>query len=31
VDPNVTVIIEGVIMVSVVMIGGVLALRGQHR
>jgi ribose transport system permease protein len=31
VDPNATVIIEGVIMVSVVMIGGVLALRGQSR
>jgi ribose transport system permease protein len=31
VDPNVTVIIEGVIMVSVVMMGGVLAIRGQDR
>lgn len=30
VDPNVTVIIEGVIMVGVVMLGGVLALRGQR-
>ena len=30
VDPNVTVIIEGVIMIGVVMLGGVLALRGQR-
>lgn len=30
VDPNVTTIVEGIIMVAVVMIGGLLALRGRH-
>ncbi|MDE0307360.1 MAG: ABC transporter permease [Albidovulum sp.] len=31
VDPNVTTIVEGTIMVAVVMVGGVLALRGRRR
>ena len=31
VDPNVTTIIEGTIMVAVVMVGGVLALRARRR
>ncbi len=31
VDPNVTTIVEGTIMVAVVMLGGVLAIRGQKR
>ena len=31
VDPNVSAIVEGVIMVSVVMLGGLLALRGRRR
>ncbi len=31
VDPNVTTIVEGTIMVAVVMAGGVLALRGRRR
>ncbi|MGB3339157.1 MAG: ABC transporter permease [Devosia sp.] len=30
VDPNVTTIIEGIIMVTVVMVGGLLALRGRR-
>jgi ribose transport system permease protein len=30
VDPNVTTIIEGTIMVIVVMLGALLALRGRH-
>ncbi|MDB5472934.1 MAG: transporter permease [Devosia sp.] len=30
VDPNVTTIIEGTIMVAVVMAGGLLAMRGRH-
>lgn len=30
VDPNITTIIEGIIMVTVVMVGGLLALRGRH-
>ena len=30
VDPNVTTIIEGTIMVAVVMVGGLLAMRGRH-
>jgi ribose transport system permease protein len=30
VDPNVTTIVEGTIMVVVVMIGGVLAMRGRR-
>ena len=30
VDPNVTTIIEGTIMVVVVMIGGILAVRAQR-
>jgi ribose transport system permease protein len=29
VDPNVTTIVEGAIMVGVVMFGGVLAMRGR--
>jgi ribose transport system permease protein len=31
VDPNVTTIVEGTIMVAVVMLGGVLAMRGRRR
>ena len=31
VDPNVTTIIEGSIMVAVVMLGGVLAMKGRQR
>jgi ribose transport system permease protein len=31
VDPNVTTIVEGTIMVGVVMLGGVLAMRGRRR
>ena len=31
VDPNVTTIVEGTIMVVVVMFGGILALRGRKR
>lgn len=31
VDPNVTTIVEGTIMVAVVMLGGILAMRGQKR
>jgi ribose transport system permease protein len=31
VDPNMTTIIEGVIMVAVVMLGGFLMLRGQRQ
>ena len=31
VDPNVTTIVEGTIMVAVVMFGGVLAMRGRRR
>ncbi len=31
VDPNVTTIIEGVIMVAVVMLGAALALRGARK
>jgi ribose transport system permease protein len=30
VDPNVTTIIEGTIMVAVVMVGGLMAMRGRH-
>jgi ribose transport system permease protein len=30
VDPNVTTIIEGTIMVAVVMAGGLLAMRGRY-
>lgn len=31
VDPNVTTIVEGTIMVGVVMLGGILAIRGRRR
>jgi ribose transport system permease protein len=31
VDPNVTTIVEGTIMVAVVMLGGILAMRGRRR
>jgi len=31
VDPNVTTIVEGTIMVVVVMLGGLLAVRGRRR
>jgi ribose transport system permease protein len=31
VDPNVTTIVEGTIMVGVVMFGGFLAIRGRRR